>query len=193
MELDKQAAERIVEALAPALEAELDRVSKEAHQRAASEFDELKARFDDEFQTATAQWAAERARLQEQADEWRVLAEAQRALAGCGSQAEILLRFLNLAAPFAASAAVYVSKAERLVLWKARGPATFSENIAQTGAEAQFYFRPVAVREKIVAAVCAADPCRRDTLDFLGECLERSIEVFGLRLHTAHVQKANLA
>jgi len=205
MELDKQAAERIVEALAPALEAELDRVSREARQHAEAEFEEARAsirnevaeelqtRFTDELQSAQAQWSTERAQLREQMDEYRALAEAPRALAGCSSQAEILLRFLNLAAPFAASVAVYVTKADNLSLWKARGPASFSETIAQTGADAQFYFRPVAVREKIVAAVCAAEPCRRDTLDLLGECLERSIEAFGLKLHMPHVQKANLA
>jgi len=205
MELDKQAAERIVEALAPALDAELERVSREAYQRAEAEFEEtrasmrnqvveeLQARFTDELQSSQAQWSSERAQLREQIDEYRALAEAPRALAACGSQAEILLRFLNLAAPFAASVAVYVSKAEKLSLWKARGPASFSETIAQTGADAQFYFRPVAVRERIVAAVCAAEPCRRDTLDLLGECLERSIELFGLKLHTPHVQKANLS
>jgi hypothetical protein len=205
MELDKQAAERIVEALAPALETELDRVSREAYQRAEAEFEEmrasirnqaveeLQARFNDELQSAQSQWSAERAQLREQIDEYRALAEAPRALSGCSSQAEILLRFLNLASPFAASVAIYVSKAENLALWKSRGPASFSETIAQTGADAQFYFRPVAIREKIVAAVCAAEPCKRDTLDILGECLERSIEVFGLRLHTTHVQKANLA
>src|SRR5262245_45231712 len=96
MELDKQAADRIIEALAPALDAELSRLSQEAYQRAQSEFEQARTSFRDqiteelrtefqqslqqEVQAANEQWAAERNQLQNQVDEWRGLAEAQRSL-----------------------------------------------------------------------------------------------------------------
>jgi hypothetical protein len=194
MELEKQAVDRVLEALAPAVQAELDRaipdVRAQVSRELQSEFDhtlqqatdQLKAKLDDDLRTAAAEWAAERARLQEQIDQWRRLADAPRELARCTSQAEILARFLNLAEPFAASVAVYVLRADRLALWKARGEAAFPET--QPGGDSDYYVKPVTIRAKTVAAVSAVAPHKQEVLDFLVECLERSIETFGMKFHT---------
>ena len=167
IELQRQAVDRVLEAVSPALAAELDRVISQAAEELAA---------------AEANWAAERTQLEAERDQWRAFAEAPAELSASGSQAEILVRFLRLVAPFADSAAVYVSKADGFTLWKARGPALFPDAIAEGKAGAGLYFRPVGVRDKNVAAVCAFPPYNKEALDFLGECLQRSIELFGLRL-----------
>jgi hypothetical protein len=44
------------------------------------------------------------------------------------------------------------------------------------------YFRPLLVMGKTVAAVAAAPTFRRDILDFLAACLERSVALLGMKL-----------
>jgi hypothetical protein len=195
MELEKRTVDRVLEALTPALQAELDRVIQEVRSQLTEEMqaefnrtlqetgDRLQAKFEEELHHAAAEWEAERARLQHEIRRWRVFTDAQRELAECTSQAEILVRFLNLAGPFAASIAVYVSKGDRLALWKTRGPAAFSEAPSDSQ-DPEIYFKPVVVRRKTVAGVSAAESYNRETLDLLVDCLERSIEMFGLKLHT---------
>src|SRR5205085_5915619 len=110
--------------------------------------------------------AAERAKLQEQLDQWRVFAETQRQLAEASSQPEILSRFLRLAQPFAAGLAVYVTKADGLALWKSRGKGAFPEIISKETTDPEFYFRTIVVRGKTVGAVCAAPQFKVEALDF---------------------------
>jgi hypothetical protein len=195
MELEKQAVNRLLEALAPALQAELDRTTQEIRTQVAAELqaefnqtlqhatDELKSKLKEQLETAAIDGAAERVRLQAELEQWRAFAQAQVELASCTSQPEILIRFLTLAAPFADSVAVYVARAERLSLWKARGPFRFPEAAPEGSSE--FYFRPVIIRGRAVSAVAAAAPHQEQALDFLVGCLERSIEVFGLKLHAS--------
>ena len=118
-------------------------------------------------------------------DEWKTFAEAQKQLAEAESQPEILIRWLKLAEPFAAGVAVYTVKTGGLVLWKSLGAAVFPEIVSQETVDPEFYFRPVEVRGKTVAAVCALQPKRSAALDFLVEVMELAIEVFGMRLRTA--------
>src|SRR5439155_26824683 len=77
---------------------------------------------------------------------------------------------------------LYVAKADGLALWKHRGNGAFPEIISQQTTDPESYFRPVVVRDKAVAAVCAVPPFKPEALDFLAASLERAIEVFGLKL-----------
>ena len=225
MELKTQALDRVLEALSPALAAELDRVVAETRQTLEQEFQkrlqaavrdaetatkaagdaqmahavadaqeatkkqitaELEERFRTKLAENTAQLkgeaSAERKRLQEQIDQWRIFAETQRQLAEASSQPEILARFLKIAQPFASGLGLYVAKADGLALWKHRGKGAFPEIISQQTTDPESYLRSVVVRDKAVAAVCAVPPFKPEALDFLAASLERAIEVFGLKL-----------
>jgi hypothetical protein len=235
MELRTQALDRILEALSPALVAELDRAvsdTREAleqdfsrrleaalrdaetamqiaadveRQRALAETresvrqqvsEELEAKFKESLDATTNQlqseWTAERTRLVEQLEQWKLFADSQRQLGEASSQAEMLVRFLRLAGSFAASLALYVAKADGLALWKSRGNTSFPEIISQQTTDPEFYFRTIAVRDKTVAAVCAAQPCNAEALEFLAGTMERAIEIFGLKLR-APIPKPNAA
>ena len=146
--------------------------------------DGMQAKSDEDMQAAFANWAADRAVLQEQLSRWRNFAEAQRQLAECTSQPEILARVLKLSEPFAESLAIYVIKPDGLSLWKSRGVA-FPNLVSMDTIDPELYCKPAVVRDKMVAAVCAVQPCKVESLDFLMSCFERAIESFGLKLHTA--------
>ena len=155
---------------------------------------EISERLDHEFKRALdetavrlrSEAAAEHTRLQEQIDHWRVLAEAQQQLAHASSQAEILARLLRLAEPFAAGLAIYVMKAESgFALWKSRGKTIFPETVLEDAKDPDLYFKVIAVRGKKVAAVCAAQPYKVETLEFLVSSLEAALEVFGLKLRAS--------
>src|SRR5437016_3920336 len=199
MELKTQALDRLLEALSPALAAELDRVVQETRETLEQEFqkrlqaavreaetstaaaaaiqldrsvaeakeatrkqvsEELELQFRGKLIDATTRLsneaAAERAKLQEQLDQWRVFAETQRQLAEASSQPEILSRFLRLAQPFADGLAVYVAKAGGLGLWKARGKMAFPEIISKETADREYYFKLIMVSGRTVGAICAA-------------------------------------
>jgi hypothetical protein len=225
MELKTQALDRVLEALSPALAAELDRVVNETRQSLEQEFQkhlqaavreaetagqkaaevelqravteareatrkQVSQELDQQFQKTLEQTtselktqaSAERARLQEQLDQWRTFAEAQSLMGESTSQAEILARFLKLTETFAPALALYVAKSDGLALWKTRGKAAFPEIISQQTTDPEFYFKVVTVRGKKVAAACAAQPYKAEALDFLVASMERAIELFGLRL-----------
>lgn len=146
--------------------------------------DGMKSKSDEDMQAAFANWAADRAVLQEQLSRWRTYAEAQRQLGECTSQSEILARFLKLSEPFAESIAIYVTKSDGLSLWKSRGNA-FPHLVSPDTIDPELYFKHVVVRERMVAAVCAAQPCKIESLDFLMSCFERAIESFGLKLKSS--------
>ncbi|HYR91653.1 MAG TPA: hypothetical protein VE422_46810 [Terriglobia bacterium] len=235
MELKTQALDRVLEALSPALTAELDRVIDETRQALEQEFqkrlqlavreaetakqetaeaelqravadvrettrkqvtEELNEQFRKTLEQSTAalksEAATELARLQEQLDQWRIFAEAQKLLGEATSQPEILARFLKLTEQFAPALAVYVAKTDGLALWKTRGKAAFPEIISQQTTDPEFYFRIVTVRGKKVAAACAAQPYKTEALDFLVSAMEHAIEIFGLRLR-ASVAKPEVA
>ncbi len=200
MELKTQALDRVLEALSPALAAELDRVVSETREALEQEFqkrlqsavreaesasrqaaeaeqeqavrearettknqvtEELNEQFKKTLEQATSalksEASTELARVQEQLDQFRIFADAQKLL-------------------------VYVAKTDGLALWKTRGKAAFPEIISQQTTDPEFYFKIVTVRGKKVAAACAAQPYKTEALDFLVLTMERAIEVFGLRL-----------
>ena len=148
--------------------------------------EELETRFrqtlEDSANQLKSDFAAEQARLKEQINQWRIFAEIQRQLGEASSQPEMLARFLRLAEPFAGGLALYVTKADGLALWKARGNTIFPEIISEETRDPESYFRTISVRGKTVAAVCAAPPFKAEALEFLGSSMERAIEVFGLKL-----------
>ena len=225
MELKTQALDRVLEALSPALAAELDRVVSETREALEEEFqkrlqsavreaesasrqaaeaeqeqavrearettkkevtEELNEQFKKTLEQATSalksEASTELARVQEQLDQFRIFADAQKLLGEVTSQPEILARFLKMTEPFAPALAVYVAKTDGLALWKTRGKAAFPEIISQQTTDPEFYFKVVTVRGKKVAAACAAQPYKAEALDFLVLTMERAIEVFGLRL-----------
>jgi hypothetical protein len=248
MELQAQTVDRVLEALAPALAAELERIIKETRQTIEAEFvkrtqeaaleaeaerqqavhravkeavdrvilettervtrqvtEELTAQFDraresrenafknaekdfrvseEEFRKTQDAWNAERDRLQQQMEQWRVFAEAQHQLVDAGSQAEILVRSLKLAETFGSSIAIYTARADGLALWKSRGNAVFPKITSQQTRDPEYYFKPIVVRGKTVAALSAQQPYRAEALDFLAGSMQLAIELFGLKLHT---------
>jgi hypothetical protein len=220
-EVRSEAVDRLLEALAPALSAELERAVEETRQSLETEFEsrlqasmrhaeesvrvavetdqqqaiqraveetrvaarsqitnELQTEFDRRLQELNS----ERDRLQQEGDEWRVFAEAQRQLTDATSQTEILARWLNFAEPFAQSISLYIAKGDALALWKTRGSGVFQQSISRQATDPESYFKPIVVRGKTVAAVCALPPYRAEELEFLATTLERAIELFGFRL-----------
>src|SRR5262245_49991072 len=111
-----------------------------------------------EMQQARAEWAAERDRIQQQLEQWRSFAEAQKQLSEANSQGEILMRWLKLAESFGSSIAIYTAKPDGLGLWKSRGTAVFPELISHETTDPDSFFSPIIVRGKTVAAVCATSP-----------------------------------
>ena len=142
----------------------------------------LQAEFDERMGTATKQWEEERDRLQEQLDVWRTYADAQRQMSESRTQAEILGHFMDRAEPFAPNLAVYVTKPDGLALWKTRGRMAFPSVVSKDTIDPDAYFKTIVVRDRIVAAVCARQPLKPESLDFLSGALCRAIESFGIRL-----------
>jgi hypothetical protein len=143
-----------------------------------------------ELLQAKAEWAAERDRIQQQVEQWRSFAEAQKQLSDSSSQGEILMRWLKLAEPFGSSIALYTAKPDGLGLWKSRGNAVFPVVISPETTDPDSFFRPVVVRGKTVAAMSAVAPYHADALDFLVNMLERALETCGLKLRLTIQQKA---
>jgi len=160
-------------------------LEQDFNKRLAETTNQLQTEAADARSKLREEFESERARLQEQLEEWKIFAETQRQLLDAASQPEILSRFLRVAQPFAASLAVYVAKTDGLALWKSKGDAAFPEIISQETTDPEGYFRAVNVRGKTVAAVCAVAPFKSEALDFLAGSLERAIEAFGLRLRSS--------
>ena len=144
--------------------------------------DQLGVDFARQSQAVAEQWEVEKGGLYDQVNLWRLYAEGQQQLSESGSQAEMLTRFLNIVEPFADAVAVYVTKADGLALWKARGKGAFPELVSKDTIDPECFFKPLVVREKTVVAVCAVPPFKAEPLEFLSSCLGRAIEGFGLKL-----------
>jgi hypothetical protein len=155
--------------------------SEQLHYNLQQLREEMSAKANDDMKAAFANWATERASLQEQLSRWHTYADAQRQLTESPSQPEIVTRLIKLSEPFAESLAFYISKSDGLALWKARGGRAFPQMISRDTIDPDLYFKTAVVRGKVIAAVCAARPCRSESLDFLMSCFERAIEYFGLK------------
>jgi len=142
----------------------------------------LQAEFEDRMNASAKQWETERARLEEEMNVWRTYADAQRQMGESRTQVEILGHFLDRAEPFAPNLAVYVAKPDGLALWKTRGSTAFPKIVSRDTIDPDAYFKTIVVRDKIVAAVCARQPLKPESLDFLSGALSLAIEAFGVRL-----------
>jgi hypothetical protein len=160
----------------------------------ASQLAGLCTSLEEEARTAAARWDAQQKESQEKADKqradlkaeidrWRLLAEFHRRVGDASSQVEILKRFLTAADRFATGVALYLNKADGLELWDSRGGApAFPELVSKDTIDPEWYFAPIVVRSKTVAAVCAAGVKDRDSLVVLVDVLKKAIENFGLRI-----------
>ena len=117
-----------------------------------------------------------------QVDRWRLLAEFSRRIGDASSQVEILARFLRAAGQFSAGVAMYLNKPEGLELWKSAGDNAFPDLISEETIDPEWYFSEIVVRDKTVAAICAAGVEDRESLLVLVEGLTKAIENFGLRI-----------
>lgn len=182
-----------------AAQSHLERTVAETQEKVRKQVsEELRARFDEElqarlnqlrtqleeaFKAKAAQWEAERGRIQAELEQKRLLLSFPRQAMEASTQGEILSRFLKVAEKFAAGVAIYVNKADGLALWKSRGdgeifpPITSAETV-----DSEFYFAPVVIRYRTVAAISARPPYDREGLDWLVDVLAKAIEHFGLRL-----------
>lgn len=143
----------------------------------------LETRLKEDAHRAGSQWKLERTELIEQVDRWRLLAEFQRRLGDASSQAEMLNRFLSASERFCSGVALYVNKPDGLELWHSKGEtAAFPALISTETIDPEWYFAPVVIRSKTVAAICAAGIDDRDSLALLVEVLRKAVEGFGLRL-----------
>ena len=137
----------------------------------------IEAEFEQRMSASLTEWEAEKSRLLDEMSVLRTYADAQRR-----SQAEILGHFLDGAEAFAPNLAVYVAKADGLALWRTRGATAFPEVVSKETIDPEAYFRPIVVRERTIAAVCARQPLKSESLDFLSGALSRAIEAFGGRI-----------
>ncbi len=148
-----------------------------------TELSQLESRLKADTHRAGSQWKLERTELIDQAEKWRLLAEFQRRLGDASSQVQILSRFLNASERFCAGVALYLNKPDGLELWKRKGEAAvFPELISPETIDPEWYFTPVVIRSKTVAAICAAGIEDRESLVMLVDVLKKTVESFGLRL-----------
>jgi hypothetical protein len=165
---------------------ELRRQSDETLQqttlRLEAESAQRMAEFAQRMTETAAEWEAERARLTNELKILRAYTDGQRRMAESQSQIEILGHFLDYAETFAPNLAVYVTRSEGLALWRMRGTAVFPDIMSKASIDPEGYFKPIVVRDRIVAAVCARQPLNSESLDFLSRALSREIEAFGARL-----------
>ena len=190
MELHTEDAEKAVAPLTP----ELDQIFESARRQLEVVFqqnldsalanarEQVSTEFEQRMRASSELWAEEKGRLQCQVDLWRTYAEAQRQMGEGLSQIEILTHFLSQTEAFAPNLAVYIAKGDGMVLWKSRGEGPFPEVVSQDLSDPDSYFKPVVVRERTVAALCARPPFKAESLDYLLECLARAVEAFGLKL-----------
>jgi hypothetical protein len=165
------------------LEAAANQVRNEAAQERAH-LETAMTRLTEAMAKSKDEWTAELSKVEGERERWRIFAETQQQLADASSQSEMLARLLNVAQPFAHGLAVYVTKTDGLALWRSKGDAVFPKIISRETTDPESYFRPVTVRGKTVAAICAAPPFQAEALDFLAGSLERAIEAFALKLRT---------
>ncbi len=164
------------------------RTSLEEEARAAAarwevERNKVEAERDAQLKESQEKADKQRADLKAEIDRWRLLAEFHRRVGDASSQVEILKRFLTAADRFATGVGLYLNKADGLELWDSRGGApAFPELVSKDTIDPEWYFAPIVVRSKTVAAVCAAGVKDRDSLVVLVDALKKAIENFGLRI-----------
>ena len=149
----------------------------------AAELEVLKGRLKQGAQEAKERWKQERLELIAEAERWRLLAEFHRRVGDATSQVEILRRFVVAAERLSEGVALYLNKPDGLALWNTQGEAAaFPELISEDTIDPEWYFAPIVVQSRTVAAVCATGVKDRDSLVVIVDALKRAIENFGLRI-----------
>src|SRR5262245_29615737 len=166
------------------LRRQFDETLQQTTSKLESESAQRMAEFAQRMTDSAAEWEAEKARLTDELKVLRALVDAQRKMAESGSQIEILGHFLDHAETFAPNLAVYVVRADGLALWKTRGSETFPDVMSKNPTDPESYFKPIVVRERMIAAVLGRQPLKAESLDFLCRALSQAIEAFGARLQT---------
>lgn len=159
--------DRLLNAAAPALSAELARMFQDYREAIEAETNER----------------LRKALPAEEPGRWRALAEYQQQIGEASSQSEILRGFLDSALQFADSSAVYLNKNDGLTLWDFEGESgVFPEAADKRTIDPEWFFSLVVVRGKVVAAVAAAGPTDGEALAIMADALNRAVENFGLRM-----------
>ena len=149
----------------------------------AAELEALKGRLKQGAQEAKERWKQERLELIAETERWRLLAEFHRRVGDATSQVEILRRFVAAAERLSEGVALYLNKPDGLALWNTQGEAAaFPELISEDTIDPEWYFAPIVVQSRTVAAVCATGVKDRDSLVVIVDALKRAIENFGLRI-----------
>jgi len=171
------ATQQIEVAVAEAQEAVRKEVTEELSARAEGELQAATSRMKEEARVAAERWASEKYTLTIEAQRWKQFGEFHSQILEVTNQGEALTGFLRAVEGFAEACAVYVSKPEGLTLWRSRGDAVkFPAAITAETANPQYYFAPVVLRAKTVAAIVAAPDFDRPVLDRLVAVLARGIE-----------------
>ncbi len=79
-------------------------------------------------------------------------------------------------------AAIYLNQPDGLELWKAQGETGFPDLVSEDTRDPEWFFAPIVIRSKTLAAVCAAGIADREAFGIITDGLRRAIENFGLRI-----------
>ncbi len=148
----------------------------------AGELEGLKRNLQNEAADALERWKQERLGLVAEAESWRLMAEFHRRVGDAASQTEILRRFLAAAEHLSEGVAIYLNKPDGLALWNAQGDTSFPDLVSEDTIDPQWYFTPIVVQSKTIAAVCASGIADREAFGIITDALKRAIENFGLRI-----------
>jgi hypothetical protein len=148
----------------------------------AGELDGLKQTLQNEAREASQQWKQERLELIAEAESWRLMADFHRRVGDAASQTEILRRFLVTAEHLSEGVAIYLNKPDGLALWNAQGDTIFPDLVSEDTIDPEWFFTPIVVQSKTIAAVCALGITDRDAFGIITDALKRAIENFGLRI-----------
>ncbi len=156
------------------LAAELDGLRR-THENEAAEVAEQR-------REEAQRWNNERTDLIAVAERWHSVADFQRRVGDARSQAEILRRFMATADHLSEGAAIYLNQPDGLELWKAQGETGFPDLVSEDTRDPEWFFAPIVIRSKTLAAVCAAGIADREAFGIITDGLRRAIENFGLRI-----------
>lgn len=152
-------------------------------EKLSAELRSLKDRLDLAARQAEATWGEEKRALETETARWRALAGFYRQTGAVVSQTEILGQFLQAAGHFSEAAALYLNKAGGLTRWQGGGDAgVFPDLVSEETRDPDWYWAPITIRSRMVAAVAASGVSNGETLDALVEGLRHAIENIGLRI-----------
>ncbi len=148
----------------------------------AGELDGLRRTLQKDAADTLERWKQEKLDLTAEANRWRLVADFHRRVGDAASQTEILKSFLAAAEHFSDGVAVYLNKPDGLALWHAVGETAFPDMVSEVTRDPDWFFAPIVVQSKTIAAVCATGLTDPDAFGTTTDALKRAIENFGLRI-----------